>query len=66
MTSAPAPVPEHRPFATTLIIAILLIVIPTIGLLSVYDYIQAEARMTADLIPSRMSPRRASGNRSRT
>jgi len=49
MTSAPAPVPEHRPFATTLIIAILLIVIPTIGLLSVYDYIQAEARMTADL-----------------
>ncbi|MDV2480912.1 HAMP domain-containing histidine kinase [Methanoculleus sp. Wushi-C6] len=49
MTSARAPVPGTRPFASTLIIAILLIVIPAIGFLSVYDYVQAEARMTSDL-----------------
>ncbi len=49
MTSDRTPDPEHRPFATTLVIAILLIVIPAIGLLSAYDYVQAEARMTADL-----------------
>jgi hypothetical protein len=49
MTSDRTPDPEHRPFATTLVIAILLIVIPAIGLLSVYDYLQAEERMTSDL-----------------
>jgi signal transduction histidine kinase len=37
------------PFASTLIVAILLIVIPAIGLLSAYDYLQAEERMTSDL-----------------
>ncbi|BBL66891.1 HAMP domain-containing sensor histidine kinase [Methanoculleus chikugoensis] len=43
------PVPEDWPFAYTLIAAILLIVIPAISLLAVYDYLQAEERMTSDL-----------------
>ncbi|WP_332450487.1 HAMP domain-containing sensor histidine kinase [Methanoculleus sp.] len=38
-----------RPFAPTLIIAILLIVIPAISLLSAYDYLQTRERMTSDL-----------------
>jgi signal transduction histidine kinase len=37
------------PFASTLIVAILVIVIPAIGLLSAYDYLEAEERMTNDL-----------------
>ncbi|MCK9307647.1 MAG: histidine kinase, partial [Methanoculleus sp.] len=48
MTSS-IPVPEEWPFAYTLIVAILLIVIPAISLLSVYDYLEAEERMTSDL-----------------
>lgn len=43
------PLPQEWPFAYTLIVAILLIVISTIGLLSAYDYLQAEERMTSDL-----------------
>jgi len=49
MTSNRIPVPEEWPFAYTLIVAILLIVIPAISLLSVYDYLEAEERMTSDL-----------------
>ncbi|PKL61227.1 MAG: histidine kinase [Methanomicrobiales archaeon HGW-Methanomicrobiales-2] len=49
MTSNRIPVPEEWPFAYTLIVAILLIVIPVISLLSVYDYLEAEERMTSDL-----------------
>ena len=49
MTSDRMPLPQEWPFAYTLIVAILLIVISTIGLLSAYDYLQAEERMTSDL-----------------
>ncbi|MCM2464958.1 sensor histidine kinase [Methanoculleus oceani] len=49
MKSDRTPVPEGWPFTPTLVVAILLIVIPAIGLISVYDYMQAEERMTSDL-----------------
>lgn len=49
MMSDRTPDPAGRPFASTLIVAILLIVIPAISLLSAYDYLQAEERMTSDL-----------------
>ncbi|MDK2890524.1 MAG: hypothetical protein PWR21_1156 [Methanoculleus sp.] len=43
------PVPEDWPFVSLLIVAILLIVITTIGLLAIHDYMLAEERMTSDL-----------------
>ena len=49
MESDRSPVPEGWTFASLLIIAILLIVIPGISLLTVYGYLQAEERMTSDL-----------------
>jgi two-component system sensor histidine kinase BarA len=49
MMSDRRPDRDERPFTSTLIVAILLIVIPAISLLSAYDYIQAEERMTSDL-----------------
>jgi hypothetical protein len=47
MKSNRIPGPEDRPFTSTLIIAILLIVIPAIALLSVHDIMLAEERMAA-------------------
>ena len=49
MKSDRIPDPRDWPFVSLLIVAILLIVITTIGLLAVHDYILAEERMTSDL-----------------
>ncbi|WP_301677804.1 HAMP domain-containing sensor histidine kinase [Methanoculleus methanifontis] len=49
MKSDRIPNPRDWPFVSLLIVAILLIVITTIGLLAVHDYILAEERMTSDL-----------------
>ncbi|MCK9298227.1 MAG: HAMP domain-containing histidine kinase [Methanoculleus sp.] len=48
MKSNRIPGPEDRPFTSTLIIAILLIVIPAIALLSIHDIMLAEERMASD------------------
>ncbi|MDN7025901.1 HAMP domain-containing histidine kinase [Methanoculleus sp. FWC-SCC1] len=40
---------KDRPFTHIFILAILLIVIPTIGLISVHDYVEEQNRMTSDL-----------------
>jgi two-component system, NarL family, sensor histidine kinase BarA len=49
MKRADNPDPEGWPFTHTFILAILIIVIPTIGLISIHDYFEAEERMTSDL-----------------
>ncbi len=41
--------PKDWPFTHILMLAILLIVIPTIGLISIHDYFEEQERMTSDL-----------------